>query len=290
MDARTLTVQVTAAVERVEITAYGARKAILDQSVVPLSGGPGEVVVPWVGDPGEVVLLDVKLHSASAWAGFTYSPWFLDIPHDDVLFETNASAIPDTEAHKLEATLRELEDVIDKYGEIVPVKLFIAGCTDTVGDAAHNQELSLRRARAIAEWLRAHGYTLPIYYYGFGERFLAVGTGDGVDEARNRRVLYLVGANPPPPSTGVPQVGWRQPEGAPRALLSGRCAARNQRQGLEAVLDLDVFLDDSNAIDRRLYRRDSRTPQASVTAYSAASWARRSTGAKAKVSVTCSPP
>ena len=88
VDARTLTVQVTAAVERAEITAYGARKAILDQSVVPLSGGPGEVVVPWVGDPGEVVLLDVKLHSASAWSGFTYSPWFLDIPHDDVLFET----------------------------------------------------------------------------------------------------------------------------------------------------------------------------------------------------------
>ena len=41
VDARTLTVQVTAAVERAEITAYGARKAILDQSVVPLSGGPG---------------------------------------------------------------------------------------------------------------------------------------------------------------------------------------------------------------------------------------------------------
>ena len=31
----------------------------------------------------------------------------------------------------------------------------------------------------IAEWLRDHGYDLPIYYYGFGERFLAVPTGDG---------------------------------------------------------------------------------------------------------------
>ena len=205
---RTLTVGVSEAVERAEIIAYGARKAVLDQTILEIGAGPGDITVPWVGDPSEVVLLDVKLHSAAAWAGFTYSPWFLDIPHDDVLFETNSADIPDGEAYKLERTLRDLQDVIEKYGEVVPVKLYIAGCTDTVGDAAHNRDLSRQRARAIARWLREHGYDRPIYFHGFGESLLAVSTGDGVDEARNRRVLYMVGANPPPAGSGIPRVGW----------------------------------------------------------------------------------
>lgn len=206
--ARTLTVRTTAPVDSADLTAYGAGKAVLDQRTVPLSGGPGEVEVPWVGDPGEVVLLDITLHHGNAWTGFTYSPWFLDIPHEDVLFETDKADILPTETFKLEATLKQLEEVIEKYGSVVPVKLYVAGCTDTVGDTAHNQELSKRRAKAIAGWLRAHGFDKPIYYYGMGESFLAVPTGDGVDEGRNRRAVYLVGANPPPGGSGVPQVNW----------------------------------------------------------------------------------
>jgi outer membrane protein OmpA-like peptidoglycan-associated protein len=94
------------------------------------------------------------------------------------------------------------------YGDLVPVKLYIAGCTDTVGDAAHNDDLSRRRARSIASWLRSHGYDQPIFYHGFGERLLAVPTGDGVDELANRRALYLVSSNPPPAGSGIPSVGW----------------------------------------------------------------------------------
>ncbi|TNE91176.1 MAG: OmpA family protein [Deltaproteobacteria bacterium] len=207
---RTLTVDVTAPVARAEVIAYGAHKKVLDSKTTDVSGGPGKVEVPWVGAASEVVLLDVKLHAPDgAWAGFTYSPWFLDIPHEDVLFESNQAVIRPEEEPKLEATLTELREVLDKYGEVVPVKLYIAGCTDTVGDAAHNETLSLERARAIAAWLRSHGFSAPIFYWGFGEKLLKVKTGDGVDEARNRRALYMVGANPPPPGSGVPSVGWR---------------------------------------------------------------------------------
>ena len=206
--ARTLTVHVTRRVDSAEITAYGAGKAVIDQSTVSISGGPGPVEIPWVGDPGDVVLLDVTVHAGNAWAGFTYSPWFLDIPHEDVLFASDQADIPATEAPKLESTLRELQDVLAKYGSVVPVKLYIAGCTDTVGDNAHNADLSRRRARAIAAWLRAHGYDKPIYYHGFGENFLAVPTGDSVDEPANRRAVYMVGANPPPAGSGVPAVSW----------------------------------------------------------------------------------
>jgi outer membrane protein OmpA-like peptidoglycan-associated protein len=208
VSARTLTVRVTAPVQSADIVAYGAHKAVLDQSTVPLSGGPGEIEVPWVGSPGDVVLLDVTVHSGNAWAGFTYSPWFLDIPHEDVLFESDKSTIRPEEEHKLKDTLTQLQDVLDKYGEIVPVKLYIAGCTDTQGDSAHNMELSRARAKAIASWLRAHGYDKPIFYHGFGESWLAVATPDGTDMAANRRALYMVGANPPPGGSGVPSVSW----------------------------------------------------------------------------------
>lgn len=208
VSARTLKVKVSAPVQEADIVAYGAGKAVLDQRTVTVAGGPGEVEVPWVGDPGEVVLLDVTLRGGGSWAGFTYSPWFLDIPHEDVLFESDQAVIRPTEEYKLQATLQQLHDVVEKYGDMVPVKLYIGGCTDTMGSSEHNRELSRRRAQAIATWLRKNGYDKPIFYHGFGESWLAVPTGDEVDHGANRRAVYMVGANPPPAGAGVPGASW----------------------------------------------------------------------------------
>ena len=193
---------------RAEVTAYGAHKVVLDQRTIQVNGGPGEVEIRWVGDPKDVVLLDVKLHGARAWTGFTYSPWMLDIPHDDVLFATGQASIPKDEEHKLASVLERLNDVIDKYGSVVPVKLYIGGCTDTVGTSASNDSLSQRRAQSIAAWFLDHGYTHPIFFHGFGERWLAVPTGDEVDSGTNRRAVYIVAANPPPQSGGIPYARW----------------------------------------------------------------------------------
>lgn len=208
LSARTLKVKVGSPVQEAEIIAYGAGKVVLDQRTVTVVGGPGEVEVPWVGDPADVVLLDVTMRGGGSWAGFTYSPWFLDIPHEDVLFESDKATIRPEEEWKLNATLEQLHDVVEKYGSMVPVKLYIAGCTDTMGGSDHNRELSRRRAQAIANWLRGHGYDKPIFYHGFGESWLAVPTGDEVDHGANRRAVYMVGANPPPSGSGVPAVSW----------------------------------------------------------------------------------
>jgi hypothetical protein len=205
---RVMVVGVTARVDRADIVAYGAHKSVLDQTTVDVGAGPGEIEVPWVGLASEVVLLDITLHSGGAWAGFTYSPWFLELPHEDVLFESDLDAIRPEEEYKLAATLERLREVLDKYGDLVPVKLYLAGCTDTVGDPSHNLDLSRRRARAIAGWLRDHGYDRPIFYHGFGESWLAAPTADNVDMQANRRAVYMVGANPPPPGSGVPAGSW----------------------------------------------------------------------------------
>lgn len=209
IQARTITVSVSAPVTGADITVYGARKVVLEQLSVPVSGGPGEITISFPGDPAEVVLVEVKLMNATAWAAFDYSPWFLNLPHEDVLFESGSATIPPSEVWKLEATLRQLQEVVEKYGSVVPVKLYIAGCTDTVGSAEMNRDLSARRAQAIAAWLKSHGFTYPVYTYGFGETLLATPTGDETDNAANRRVLYMVGSTPPPAGSGVPSVGWR---------------------------------------------------------------------------------
>jgi outer membrane protein OmpA-like peptidoglycan-associated protein len=63
--------------------------------------------------------------------------------------------------------------------------------------AEYNQELSTRRAQALARWFRGHGLRLPIAYSGMGERALKVKTADEVDEPRNRRADYMLALEPP---------------------------------------------------------------------------------------------
>ena len=205
---KTLTVSVSDHVEDAELIVYGAKKKVLDQKQFSLNQGPGDITISWEPSLQDVVLLDITLQSGSSYAGFTFSPWFLDIPHQDILFTTNSAQIESDEEWKLDSTLEKLKDVLDKYGSVVPVKLYIGGCTDTVGSRDSNKELSRARARSIARWLRTHGYDQPIFYYGFGEDWLAIKTGNGVDEQENRRVVYIVAANPPPAGSGVPQVQW----------------------------------------------------------------------------------
>ncbi len=203
-----LRVPVSGPVESAEIIAWGPRKLELARAEVRVGAGPGTLDLPWPGDVAETVLLEVTLRSGPSWTSFEYSPWFLDIPHQDVLFESDRSAILPAETPKLEDTLARLREVLDKYGSVVPVQLFVAGCTDTVGDSGHNLALSRDRARAIATWLRAQGYDRPIWYHGFGESFLAVPTGDATDNPANRRAVYLVGASPPGADAGMPAVNW----------------------------------------------------------------------------------
>ena len=122
-----------------QIIAYGAEKKCSIKGDRQCDAGPGETL-PWLGGVQDTVLIDVTLRNPDSFAGFTYSPWYLDIPHQDVLFDSNAYVIGESEEWKLESTLEDLQEVLRKYGSVVPVKLYIAGCTDTVGDGAHNKK------------------------------------------------------------------------------------------------------------------------------------------------------
>ncbi len=207
---RTLTVRASRPLSAVTIDVYGPGGARVGGAT---TGVPGLAVaeVEWTQGPGtEAVKLVVTAKDAD---GFTRAlelvPWHYLIPHEDVVFETASDVIRPDETPKLEAAWGHLQEVLDKYGSVVEVRLYVAGYTDTVGPADANQALSDRRARSIAAWFRARGFQGPIAYQGFGEGALAVPTGDGVDEAANRRAVYVLSASPPAASSDFPRGAWR---------------------------------------------------------------------------------
>lgn len=129
-----------------------------------------------------------------------YSAWFVPIPHEEVSFRTDSSDIDADEVSKLDAAYGKIVEVLskDKAREHKNLTLYIAGHTDTVGNAGYNLKLSQARAQSLARWFRNKGVRIPIAYEGFGETALRVQTPDQTDEARNRRADYIIADDAPP--------------------------------------------------------------------------------------------
>jgi len=86
-----------------------------------------------------------------------------------------------------------LEDlVIPEIGRLArgrtECNLLVAGNADTLGPDSANYELARERTDAVVEKLKAAFAGLPIEEKSWGERHLAVLTGNGIDELLNRRV------------------------------------------------------------------------------------------------------
>ncbi|AXQ29677.1 OmpA family protein [Solimonas sp. K1W22B-7] len=102
-------------------------------------------------------------------------------------------------------TYAKIASVLKTYDKTV---IHIVGHTDTTGSDAHNQSLSERRASSVASYEVSQG--LPagrVREEGRGEREPLVRTGDGVKEARNRRVDIII----KPVIEGREQEAWTPP-------------------------------------------------------------------------------
>ncbi|MFT4031645.1 MAG: OmpA family protein [Siphonobacter sp.] len=83
----------------------------------------------------------------------------------------------------------ELQKLIRLLQDNPSVKIEISGHTDDVGDDKRNQELSLKRANAVAEYLTSHGISLErIKTVGLGERKPEVANDSEENRAQNRRI------------------------------------------------------------------------------------------------------
>jgi outer membrane protein OmpA-like peptidoglycan-associated protein len=185
---------------KVTIKVTGESGAVLADESRDLPPQPAgtPLVVRWTPASDETVSrIEVFCYDPDGYyKGIAITPWTIFVPHEDVNFKTDSYQIDDSEKTKLEASFTKVTEALAKHPEL-RVTLFLAGHTDTVGDASYNLRLSRQRAQAIGKWFRQRGLKLPIAFEGFGESALLVKTADEVDEPRNRRVDYILSVDEP---------------------------------------------------------------------------------------------
>ncbi|MBN2798659.1 MAG: OmpA family protein [Deltaproteobacteria bacterium] len=206
---QSLTVRADRPLSLVRVQALGEGGAELGSGELSVFG-EREAELGWgPASSQEILKLVVHAEDADHLGGkLELSPWSYAIPHEDVVFASGSAAVDVGEVPKLERAWADLQQVLDRYGAVVEVRLYVAGYTDTVGAAEGNLGLSQRRAEAIASWFKSRGFDGQIAYQGFGEAVLATPTADEVDEAANRRAIYLLAAEEPQRGPELPASEW----------------------------------------------------------------------------------
>lgn len=209
--ARTITVRVTEPAGKIDLRVLGDDGEVIDEVSQPYEQKPGTpITVPWKQEKGEVMgRFELKAWDVVGFYSGIESVTFMNIPHEDVVFESGKHDILPAEERKLVEPLARIQAELAKVRGILPITLYVGGYTDTVGSAADNMALSQRRARAIAAWFRAKGVRVPVLFQGFGESVLFAQTPDNTDEPRNRRAAYVLSTQPPPVSRGFPAGRWQ---------------------------------------------------------------------------------
>lgn len=91
------------------------------------------------------------------------------------------------------ASTQAFEEVFGEIARRKAAELAVTGFTDTLGDPTYNDQLSLKRAKAVRELFVARGLKAEdIVAAGRGERDLLIPTPDQKSEPRNRRVEITV--------------------------------------------------------------------------------------------------
>ena len=86
-----------------------------------------------------------------------------------------------------------VKEAADNSTRVQVTRIEVNGYTDTSGTPTYNQELSIRRARAVAGELVRDGVPQnAIAIQGFGDTHLLVATGPDVREPQNRRVEIII--------------------------------------------------------------------------------------------------
>jgi outer membrane protein OmpA-like peptidoglycan-associated protein len=160
--------------------------------------------------------LEVKvIDPHGSWLSIRIVRWYAEVPHEDVLFNSGSADIQKSEIPKMQEAIKAVQAELTKFKTAmgdpnarVDLQLYVGGYTDTVGDNRDNLKLSRQRAQAIARYFKQKGIVIPILYAGFGEKGLLVQTADHIDEARNRRAIYIV-ANHQPSGFSFPHAQWR---------------------------------------------------------------------------------
>ncbi len=104
----------------------------------------------------------------------------------DVLFETN-------KAQLMAGAQRAMDKLVDFLAENETRKVLIEGHTDNVGSSTYNIDLSLRRANAVKDVLKAKGIDESrIVTKGYGELYPVTANTSASGKQQNRRVEIVI--------------------------------------------------------------------------------------------------
>ncbi len=211
LEARRVAFRTNRPVSRAEVTVKPDHGDPISETLTPTQMDHGVYGLTWPEVPGKVQFIGLEVFDDQGfWAKAELQPWWIEVEHEEVHFDTGKATFRPEEARKLDDSLGKIRELLARYGGQAKLSLYIAGYTDTVGSAASNQALSEARAAAIASYLQRRGLKIPTFYQGFGEDVLAVQTADEVDEPANRRAIYILGTVPPPTSPAIPRSDWRR--------------------------------------------------------------------------------
>lgn len=206
--ARRFTVKANRPLEKIEMTLVGEGGEKIGPKIFRPTPPAATFVAEYPDTGAPVLRIDaVFVDPKGITRAMQLFPWYVEVAHEDVSFETNKWDVPAKEEVKLATAYERIFASAEKAMKHAPVKLFVIGHTDTVGPNDKNLTLSHKRAKSIAVYFRKHGFTLPIGVCGLGETSLAKQTADEVDEAVNRRARYVLAIEPP--DLGKP-VKWEQ--------------------------------------------------------------------------------
>ena len=208
---RKITVRLSEPCGKIELDIQGDDGNPIDNVVLAGKGElPGTpIVVGWKQGPDQVMgSFRLRAYDPAEFYNGVESVTFVDIPHDDVVFESGKWDVRPSEEAKLLAPLDDIQKALKKVQGVLEVSLYIGGYTDTVGQPGDNLELSRKRAHSIAKWFADHGVKTAILAQGFGEGVPKVPTPDNTDEVRNRRASYVLATQPPPANRGFPARNW----------------------------------------------------------------------------------
>jgi hypothetical protein len=202
-------------IAQIELSVYGESGTVLNTTA---KESPTSSPVQMTWNQTEEAVLRLRIQATTSQglsATLDLFPWSYHLPHQDVVFPQGSALIPFEEIPKLEDVMTNIQVVMSRFsgkvvGFEVPMALYLAGFTDTVGNRVSNQQLSEKRAKSLGTWFIANGFQGHVHYQGFGEQALAVQTQDETPEPANRRAMYIIAAEAPKVSEALPGKNWRQ--------------------------------------------------------------------------------
>lgn len=185
---------------KAKLTVIGESGNPIFDGEIPLNGAPADspLEVTWPESNEEILKVSLVGHDQHGfYSGVDLYPYSVYVEHEEIVFDTGKWDVRADQQSKLEKPLAELKKRVERAKPWAPVKVYVLGHTDSVGDAKSNKVLSLNRARAIAHWFRKNGLDVPILYEGFGEHAQKVATKDEAPEEKNRRADYILAVEDP---------------------------------------------------------------------------------------------